>query len=87
MLYYIDSNFDYHQEFLSFKRLRDHHTGENMASIVLEVLGYYEVADKLLEMTTDGAANNTTLARSLEEKLAELGIPWDHEVNFPEEPG
>ena len=57
-----------------------------MASIVLDALGYYEIADKLLCMTTDGAANNSTLAECLEEKLAELGISWDHEVTFPKNP-
>ena len=57
-----------------------------MASIVLEALGYYKIADKLLGMTTDGASNNSTLAESLEEKLGELGISWDHKVTFLKNP-
>lgn len=52
-----------------------------MASIILEALGYYDLAPKLFCMTTDGASNNRTMAETLEEKLAELGIPWDHKVN------
>lgn len=78
---WIDDNFELHQEVVGFERLREHHTGENMASIVLEVLGKYGIADKLFCITTDNAGNNGTLCKSLEGKLAELGIPWDHEVN------
>jgi len=37
-------------------------------------------------MTTDGASNNGTMAESLEEKLYQLGIQWDHEVNSPQKP-
>jgi len=79
---WIDDNFELHQEVVGFERLRDHHTGENMASIVLEILGNYGIADKLFCITTDNAGNNGTLCKSLEAKLAELGIPWDHEVKF-----
>jgi len=68
---------------LAFERLLDHHTGENMASIVLEVLGYYELAEKLFGITCDNAGNNGTLCKALEAKLAELGIHWDAEVILP----
>jgi len=57
-----------------------------MASIVLEALGSYDIAPKLFCMTTDGASNNRTMAESLEEKLAQLGILWDHKVNSLHEP-
>src|SRR5579859_6109380 len=77
---WIDDNFILHQEVIGFERLREHHTGQNMANIVLEVLGNYGIADKLFCITTDNAGNNGTLCRSLEEKLGELGIPWDHKV-------
>ena len=79
--HWIDDNFELHQEILAFKRLRDHHTGENMSNIVLEVLGHYDIADKLFCITTDNAGNNGTLCESLEKKLEELGILWDHQVN------
>jgi hypothetical protein len=79
---WIDDNFQPHQEVVGFERLRDHHTGENMASIVLEILGNYGIADKLFCITTDNAGNNGTLCKSLEAKLAALGIPWDHTVKF-----
>ena len=79
-MHWIDNDFVYHQEFLAFEPLHDHHTGENMASIVLEVLGHYNIAHKFFAMTTDGAANNNTLAARLEDKLAAIGIDWDHEV-------
>ena len=79
--HWIDDNFELHQEVLAFERLRDHHTGENMSNIVLEVLSYYNIADKLFCITTDNAGNNGTLCESLEKKLQELGILWDHQVN------
>jgi len=81
---WIDDNFVLHQEVIGFERLREHHTGQNMANILLEVLGNYGIADKLFCITTDNAGNNGTLCKSLEEKLGELGIPWDHKVTlFP----
>ena len=79
--HWIDDNFELHQEVLAFERLRDHHTGENMSNIVLEVLGHYDIADKLFCITTDNAGNNGTLCENLEKKLEELGILWDHQVN------
>src|SRR5579859_2326763 len=51
-----------------------------MASIVLEVLSHYEIAEKLFGITCDNAGNNGTLCKALEAKLAELGIDWDAEV-------
>ena len=51
-----------------------------MASIVLEVLGNYKIANKLFGMTADNAGNNGTLSPSLEEKLAAIGYDWDHKV-------
>jgi|SRR5579859_1287806 len=84
MAYWMDDNFQLHQEVLAFERLRGHHTDENMSSIVLEVLGNYGITDKLFCITPDNTGNNGTLYKSLKAKLAELGIPWDHEVNsFP----
>ena len=79
--HWIDDNFELHQEVLAFERLRDHHTGENMSNIVLEVLGHYDIADKLLCITTDNAGNNGILCESLKKKLEELGILWDHQAN------
>ena len=45
-----------------------------MASLVLEVLGHYEIAEKLFDITCDNAGNNSTRCKALEAKLAELGI-------------
>ena len=80
-VHWIDADFNLHQELLAFDRLHDHHTGENMAGLVLEVLGNYDIADKLFCITTDNAGNNGTLCESLERMLEELGVLWDHKVN------
>ena len=58
----------------------DHHTGERMADMVLEILGQYNLFQKLYCITADNASNNTTLGENLEDKLSGLGIHWPHEV-------
>jgi len=77
---WIDPDFELQEELLAFDHLRDHHTGENMAGMLLEILGNYNITDKLFCITTDNAGNNGTLCESLEKRLEELGILWDHKV-------
>jgi hypothetical protein len=73
--HWIDDNFELHQEVLTFERLCDHHAGENMSNIVLEVLGHYDIADKLFCITTDNAGNNGTLCESLKKKARRTRNP------------
>jgi hypothetical protein len=65
---------------LDFVRLTGSHTGESMAEHVVAILTDYKLQDKLFCITTDGARNNDTMAKSLERRLAELNIVWDPET-------
>ena len=61
----MDDNFQLREELLEFQHIAEHHTGVNLARHVHRVLHEYDIHDKLYCITTDNAANNTTMMRFL----------------------
>src|SRR4051794_21542620 len=70
--YYIDKDWNYHQQLIGFERLEGEHSGDRLSDTVLTVLETYDLESRLLAITTDNASNNTTLAESLQEKISEV---------------
>ena len=78
---YIDAKFQLQDYLLAFEHVAGSHTGEHLATIVLDVLKRYDITDKLGYITTDNAANNSTMSYSLKCKLCALGIEWNVDTN------
>jgi hypothetical protein len=67
--YFIDSEWRYREVLLGFEPLSGSHSGFNLAPILKDVLHKYDIANRVLAMTTDNASNNKTLAKHLENML------------------
>ena len=50
---------------IGFEELTSNHIGEAMADIIQQVLGNIGIEDQLVAITSDNAANNQTMMRSL----------------------
>ena len=79
--YWINDNWELEEVLLGFEEIHGSHTGENMASIIVEVLKRYGIEAQLLGFTSDGASNNGTLAKALRSELGQLSINWECEQN------
>lgn len=62
---------------LGFEVLSGRHTGEYLATKVVDIIDELEFGEKLGYVTADSAGNNGTLTRSLENLLAERFIRWN----------
>jgi hypothetical protein len=65
---------------LGFEPLSGRHTGNNLATIILKLLEYYNIKDRLLAITTDNASNNGTMRTELQDQLKELSVEWESQV-------
>jgi len=78
--HWINFDFKLNEALLCFEKLVGTHSGRRMAEKLFHVLEDFDITAKLFCITTDAAANNTTLVRSLSEILLdEKGIDWDSE--------
>jgi hypothetical protein len=75
--YYIDRKFEYHECLIDFKRLEGHHTGEALATFLLETLDSMRISHRIFCITTDAASNNLTMMDFLQQKLRSRGIIWN----------
>jgi len=54
------------------------HTGANIAKQVMNMLSFFNLADKLFYIAMDDASNNNTMARELSDILyIDHGIRWN----------
>ena len=79
--YWINNNWELEEVLLGFEEIHGSHTGENMASIIVEVLKRYRIERQLLGFTSDSASNNGTLTMALRSELGQLSIDWECEHN------
>jgi hypothetical protein len=54
---------------IGFEYVEGEHSGSHLADFIINVLDRYEIADRLLAVTTDNASNNDTLVKTLEDRL------------------
>ena len=79
--YWINDDWELEEVLLGFEEIHGSHTGENMATIIVEVLERYGIEGQLLGFTSDSASNNGTLTKALKSELGQLSINWECEHN------
>jgi hypothetical protein len=79
--YWINDDWELEEVLLGFEEIHGSHTGENMASIIVEVLKRYGIEGQLLGFTSDSASNNGTLTKALKSELGQMSINWECEHN------
>jgi len=67
--HWITEDFEERQVVVHFGHLKGSHTGENLAGATYEVLGNFNLKDKLVAITGDNASNNPTLCEHLYKML------------------
>ena len=77
--YWIDKNWQWHEELLGFPVIQGGHSGINLAGIVREVLIPLGCYGKIAAVTTDNASNNSTLVREIARTANELADDTDGE--------
>ena len=68
--YFINKDWQYREVLLGFEPLTGIHSGINLAQVLETVLHKYDIAHRILAITTDNASNNRTLTRELQQALA-----------------
>lgn len=66
---------------LALREVEGAHSGENMASVLFEVLCEYQISTKLGYCTMDNASNNDTMSTFLESHLQQAGVDWDAQTH------
>jgi len=56
--YYYDNFYINRTRLIALRRLRDSHSGENMASVLVEIVQEYEIAERVGFLIIDNAENN-----------------------------
>lgn len=76
--YVIDSDWQYREALIGFEHISGSHTGDNLASIVFNVLKNCQIDDRLFAITADNASNNNTMRQSLSRLLRiRSRVAWD----------
>jgi hypothetical protein len=81
--HFIDKDFVYHKDLLSFCDLPMIHSGVNLANHVHGILHEFNFYTKLFCITTDSASNNVKMMKELAKLLRKDGITWnglDHHI-------
>jgi hypothetical protein len=79
--YYINDDWQLKEVLLDFVPLRGSHTGDSMATEVLQILRETGTTRKLLAITCDNASNNNTMTRTIQYKLSEENVIWSSKEN------
>src|SRR5579859_1337952 len=76
--HYVDKDFVYHEDLLSFEHVAAHHTGKTLAAHVYKVLHEFNIQTKLFCITTDSASNNGKMMKELSKLLRQRdSIKWN----------
>src|SRR5579859_4412042 len=76
--HYVDKDFIYHEDLLSFEHVAAHHTGKNLAAHMYKVLHEFNIQTKLFCITTDSASNNRKMMKELSKLLRQRdSIKWN----------
>jgi hypothetical protein len=62
---------------LGLREIEGVHTGENLCTVLVEILSEYQIWTKLGYFVLDNAANNDTMLESFARHLETLNIPYD----------
>ena len=64
--HYLDSKYRLNKRVIGFKDIDESHTGEAIASQILEVIQEYKIEDRVVSITLDNASANTSAMNTLE---------------------
>lgn len=67
--HWIDSNFHLFDQLLAFHPLEGSHTGDRLATHIMDTLVKFNLTDKLYCITADNASNNSTMMVTLCKRL------------------
>ncbi|EED11521.1 conserved hypothetical protein [Talaromyces stipitatus ATCC 10500] len=73
--YFLDVDWNYREILLGFEPLSGSHTGAYLSTVLQQVLEEHQIEARILTVTTDNAANNSTLMNSLSESLQSIELP------------
>jgi len=76
-----DGSLSLEANLLSFHHLPGHHTGERIASALVEILDFFNITNKVGHITSDNASNNGTATVALQSILTARGIAFDPEYH------
>jgi hypothetical protein len=79
--HFIDRSWQARTVVLGMKRLIGPHSGENMASLLKQVLQTYKIGPRLGYCVLDNAGDNDTCLRVVEEHLRSDGVIWDADAH------
>jgi hypothetical protein len=63
--YFLDTDWNYRELLLRFEPLSGTYSGVNLSAILLQLLQKYNLADRVLTITTDNVSNNNTLVANI----------------------
>src|SRR5579859_8029441 len=76
--HFVDNDFVYHEDLLSFRHVPTSHTGKNLAAHVYGILHEFNIRTKLFCITTDSASNNGEMMKELSKLLRKKdSIKWN----------
>src|SRR5579859_2224430 len=76
--HFVDNDFVYHEDLLSFRHVPTSHTGKNLAAHVYGILHEFNIHTKLFCITTDSASNNGEMMKELSKLLWKKdSIKWN----------
>jgi hypothetical protein len=81
-IHYIDDNWVMQQHLIAFKYLEDEHDGLSLSKAMLGVLENLGVLDRLLGVTVDNAANNSTMLAAVETYMLQKHPDAGFSVNW-----
>jgi len=70
--YWITSKWEFKYRLIGFEQLHGDHSGANFACKIQKLTKRYDIENKIYAVTTDNASNNGTMAKALEDGVAEL---------------
>lgn len=90
---FVDSEYKLQKALLALPQVRFSHSGETLASHILDTLQAYNIAEKTGYIVGDNASSNDTCVAALAKGLAKLGVEFDpkrrrircsgHTINLP----
>jgi hypothetical protein len=74
---WVDQDYELRKALIALPECRHDHSGEHQAKLIFDCLQDYDITPNLGCHTSDNASSNDSCVRSLERRLAEVGINWE----------
>lgn len=74
---WVDRDYNLRKALIGLPECRHDHSGVHQARLIFDCLQAYKITHNLGCHTSDNASSNDTCVRSIQERLAEIGVNWD----------